>query len=588
MLVGWFGISGTPITLVTVLAPAILIAPVAISGIHALGLLQELGPAWARIERLCAPALVASASNGIGFLSLRWVGVPALSDLGTALGVGIAAAGAASLLGLPAWVGRFGNPARTVPAAGWMQRAAGLGLRFARRPLLTLAMVRTLLAENHARAARVRRAARLRRGTPARAPRGVPGARGGAEAVRVAAAPRGIGARGRQPASAGRNSAPGRIGAPAPGTGMGAAMKRRTFLKAGVGGSAGLALGFGPRWLRGAFADTGARWRNFEVITQLEVAEPKGITRAWVPVPLLTPTDYLERRGDSWTGNANAARVVEDRSRDLGLVYAEWPAGESAPRIEITSRFSTRDRSVDLARPPATPPREDAAVLARYLAPTRLIPTDGIVRDTAREITQGARTDLDKARAIYEWIVENTFRDPKVRGCGLGDIQTMLETRYFGGKCADLNTLFVGLARASGLPARDVYGLRCADSAEFKCLGKSGDISKAQHCRAEVHLAAFGWVPVDPADVRKVVLEERPGGLALGDPLAQRARAKLFGQWEMNWLAYNYGHDLTLLNSAGAPLPFLMYPQAETAAGRRDCLDPATFRYQISAREIAA
>ena len=54
--------------------------------------------------------------------------------------------------------------------------------------------------------------------------------------------------------------------------------------------------------------------------------------------------------------------------------------------------------------------------------------------------------------------MDNTFRDPKVKGCGLGDVKTMLETRYLGGKCADLNALYVGLARAAGLPARDVYG----------------------------------------------------------------------------------------------------------------------------------
>ena len=33
-----------------------------------------------------------------------------------------------------------------------------------------------------------------------------------------------------------------------------------------------------------------------------------------------------------------------------------------------------------------------------------------------------------------------------------------------GGKCADLNALYVGLARSVGLPARDVYGLRIAKS----------------------------------------------------------------------------------------------------------------------------
>jgi transglutaminase-like putative cysteine protease len=196
---------------------------------------------------------------------------------------------------------------------------------------------------------------------------------------------------------------------------------------------------------------------------------------------------------------------------------------------------------------------------------------------------------MAKARAIYEWIVDNTFRDPKVKGCGVGDIKTMLETRYLGGKCADLNALYVGLARAAGLPARDVYGVRCADSATFKSLGKSGDISKAQHCRAEVYLTGYGWVPVDPADVRKVVLEEKPGGsIPLTDPAVLKARARLFGAWEMNWLAYNYAHDLKLPSATGKALPFLMYPQAQTDEGRKDSLDPATFRYTITAKEITA
>src|SRR6266481_1964509 len=131
----------------------------------------------------------------------------------------------------------------------------------------------------------------------------------------------------------------------------------------------------------------------------------------------------------------------------------------------------------------------------------------------------------------------------------------MLEARSLGGKCADLNALFVGLTRAVGIPSRDIYGIRVADSAEFKSLGKSGDISKAQHCRAEFYLPAHGWVPVDPADVRKVVLEEK-GGLSLGDATVQRARAKLFGAWEMIYLAYNYAHDVKLPNSAGDPIAF--------------------------------
>jgi transglutaminase-like putative cysteine protease len=328
-------------------------------------------------------------------------------------------------------------------------------------------------------------------------------------------------------------------------------------------------------------------WRTFEVVTKVEPVSPAGVTRAWIPVPLMGETDYFRRLGDTWKGNGAVMRLERDPKYDAGFVIAEWPATERAPVIEIISRFATRDRAVDLSRPPAGVAKEEPAVLKKYLEPTELLPTDGIVLETALDIVKGQTTDLAKARAIYEWIVDNTFRDPKVKGCGLGDIKTMLETRYLGGKCADLNALYVGLARAVGLPARDLYGVRCAESAAFKSLGKGGDISKAQHCRAEIYLTGYGWVPVDPADVRKVVLEERPGGsIPLTDPTVQKARAKLFGAWEMNWLAYNHAHDVKLPGSEGKAIPFLMYPQAETANERKDSLDPASFRYTITSREL--
>ena len=151
------------------------------------------------------------------------------------------------------------------------------------------------------------------------------------------------------------------------------------------------------------------------------------------------------------------------------------------------------------------------------------------MRDTARDIVKKERTDVGKARAIYEWVVENTFRDAKVRGCGWGDIKSMLETRNFGGKCGDLNAMFVGLARSVGVPARDVYGLRVARSEHgYASLGVgSPNVTRAQHCRAEFFAQGYGWVLVDPADVRKVVLEEPPGQLALGDAKVVAARASL-------------------------------------------------------------
>jgi transglutaminase-like putative cysteine protease len=166
----------------------------------------------------------------------------------------------------------------------------------------------------------------------------------------------------------------------------------------------------------------------------------------------------------------------------------------------------------------------------------------------------------------------------------------MLESGDLGGKCADLNALFVGLARAAGLPARDVYGIRIAPSRMgLRSLGASSqDVTKAQHCRAEVYLNAYGWVPVDPADVRKVILEEPPGHLSLQDNSVKQVRTRLFGSWEMNWMAYNYAQDIPLPGASGPPVHFLMYPQAETAEGRLDSLDPGSFHYQITSREQSA
>ena len=361
-------------------------------------------------------------------------------------------------------------------------------------------------------------------------------------------------------------------------------MNRRQFLRSSISFSALSVLPVRLP-LAGAAAESGT-WRNFEVTTQVEVLKPEGITRVWLPAPLTVETPYQKPLGNTWKAEGGKVASQTDPKYGAGMLSAEWPAGQK-PLLTLTSRFATRDIAVDLAGPGRTP-AEQATELQKYLEPTELLPTDGIVKQTADDIVRGAKADLDKARAIYEWIVENTFRDPKTRGCGLGDIKFMLESKNLSGKCADLNALFVGLARAVGIPARDVYGIRVADSAlGYKSLGKSGDITKAQHCRAEFYLAGYGWVPVDPADVRKVVLEEG-GGKPLQDPMVIAARRRLFGSWEMNWLAYNTAHDLLLPGASRGKVPFFMYPQAETAEGRLDCLDPEHFKYQIGAREVAA
>jgi transglutaminase-like putative cysteine protease len=362
-------------------------------------------------------------------------------------------------------------------------------------------------------------------------------------------------------------------------------MNRRDFLRANGSLGAGWALSRAVPGLADALSAD--EWRTFEVVTMVELVKPVGVSHIWLPAPLIRNMPYQRTISTRYAAEGGTARLSKDKQGALGIVSAVYPANEK-PTLTMTTRVALKNYSVDLSSRAIAPPASKTE-LDYFLQPTRYVPTDGIVQQTAIKATSGATTDIEKARAIYEWVVKNTFRDPKVRGCGRGDIRFMLESGDLGGKCADLNALYVGLARSVGLPARHVYGLRIAKSdLGYKSLGLASDIAtKGQHCRVEVYVRRHGWVPVDPADVRKVALEEAPGNRPLADEIVSRAREHLFGSWEMNWMAYNYAHDVDLPGSSHKPLVYFMYPQAETSEGRIDPFDPDNFKYVITAKEIS-
>jgi transglutaminase-like putative cysteine protease len=307
----------------------------------------------------------------------------------------------------------------------------------------------------------------------------------------------------------------------------------------------------------------------------------------WMPVPSVSSA-WQRTVETSIGGNALQPRLVK-LNEDAQCAVGQFAPGAAEPMLQITSRVQTQNRAFERATRPTS--IEGRAELEKWVRPTALKPSDGVGRKTARQIVDGTHSDLEKVQRIYDWVIVNTFREPKVRGYGIGDIKVMLETGNLGGKCADINGLFVGLCRAVGLPARDAYGLRLAPSAfgYREIGGNPASLQGAQHCRSEVYVRGYGWLAMDPADVDKVMRQETPEWIKDADhPLIAPLRKGLFGGWEGNWMAYNRAEDVALPGSMGGALPFFMYPQAENSKGRYDPLDASAFTYAITAHELTA
>jgi hypothetical protein len=71
-------------------------------------------------------------------------------------------------------------------------------------------------------------------------------------------------------------------------------------------------------------------------------------------------------------------------------------------------------------------------------------------------------------------------------------------------------------------------------------------------------------------------------------PQVGSERRRQFGSWEGNWIAYNTARDVKLNPAAKSELEFLMYPRAETEQGVLNHLEPGTFHYEITSRQVQA
>jgi hypothetical protein len=288
--------------------------------------------------------------------------------------------------------------------------------------------------------------------------------------------------------------------------------------------------------------------------------------RLWLPYPL--SNEHQRIKNVRISGDYDSSAVYRDADSGAIYIYAEWNKFSSPPTLVMRFHADSKDRRITPLKDSDNPIPE---TVKKYLRSTDAIPADDY-KKLAAKIVKGKHTILARSHAVYDWVVEHTFRDPEVKGCGLGFPGLTLGEHQGGGKCADISAVFVSLERAAGVPARDVFGLRLADM-------KDGDITSAFHCWTEFYLPGTGWVLADPADVRKMMLVHK---IELKD--AGKWRKFFWGGDDLFRVALERDTVGVVFQPAqkGAPLHYFMYPFAQVDGQSLNYFDPKTFTYSVT------
>jgi len=283
--------------------------------------------------------------------------------------------------------------------------------------------------------------------------------------------------------------------------------------------------------------------RQFEFTYKVSVpALPPGSgpLRLWIPLP---PTDPYQEISGLRLESPIGYKIERESEYGNRFAYIDMPQERATSPFDIllSFRITRREHRVELSAWRASNDKKSPAEpgLTRFLHSDRLVPLDGVIAELARQETQGAKDTLEKARKVYDYVVATMRYDKSGQGWGRGDAMWACTAKR--GNCTDFHSLFIGMMRAAGVPARFEIGFPLpVDKTE-------GDIP-GYHCWAEFYLDGVGWVPVDASEAWK-------------NPAK---RDYFFGAHDVNRVLFSYGRDIRLSAAQqGDPLNYFIYPYAE-------------------------
>lgn len=256
----------------------------------------------------------------------------------------------------------------------------------------------------------------------------------------------------------------------------------------------------------------------------------------WIPLP-------AENSHQSITAinveSPSPMRVSYDSEFGNATLYARVSGPQQTVTVKIHFRAERREVNNPTLMPMSNwnPAPE---TMQRFLKPDHLVTISPRIWNLSDKITKGLTTNEAKAKAIYDYVVNNMTYDKTVPGWGKGDTERACDIKK--GNCTDFHSLFISLARAARIPTRFVIGFPLQDVPKGTIQG--------YHCWAEFYLAGHGWVPVDTSEASKS-----------SDP---QRRRYLFANLDPDRIEFTQGRDIKLdPPQAGEPLNYFIYPYAE-------------------------
>ena len=273
---------------------------------------------------------------------------------------------------------------------------------------------------------------------------------------------------------------------------------------------------------------------EFEFLYRAHIPKITGTARMWLP--LASSDDYQTVQVKSMR-TPGEHRVTKEPEHGNRVLFLELGPEHSGKHVEIRYHVKRKEK--------AAYPADDAD-LDKYLGPELMVPQDQRFWEIATDVTEGKETDLRRARALYDHVLDR-MRYAKY-GTGWGEGNATFACDAGRGNCTDFHSYFIALARAIDIPARFAIGAGIPSD-------RNEGAVNGYHCWVEFY-ADGKWWPVDISEADKYSI----------------LSTYYFGHHPANRIELSRGRDLELdPGPQSGPINFLAYPVLEVERERVNC-----------------